>query len=346
MGNTRVSFKANGSTPQATDYTNYDPWGIELNGTGLNNPVENRFKFLGRESIAETGWVDLMKRMYDPPTARFTRVDPSPDVAGQESLSTYQYGYNNPLRYPDPNGDCPNCITGVIGAGLGALIGGGIEAGIQLYQHGEINDWKAVGGAALQGGITGGAAGFTGGASLLVQGTAVGTANVVGGYANRTIQGQTTTGGDVARDFTVGAVAGVASRYLPKGSGGNTIKGGSWVTTNESMSVAASEYQTLITGKAADKSFMLNGVKFDGVVKGVLVDAKSGYSNFVNKSTGAFQSWFKGANGLVEQAERQLGAANGTKIQWYFQNEGVMKATQQLFKDNGIKGIELIYKAK
>lgn len=180
----------------------------------------------------------------------------------------------------------------------------------------------------------------------MVQGTAVGTANVVGGYANRTIQGQSTSGGDVAKDFAVGAVAGVASRYLSKGSGGSTIKGGSWVATNESMSTAASEYQTLITGKAADKSFLLGGVKFDGVVKGVLVDAKSGMGNFVNKSTGAFQSWFKGANSLVEQAERQIGAANGTKIQWYFQNEGVMKATQQLFKDNGIKGIELIFKAK
>jgi RHS repeat-associated protein len=58
---------------------------------------------------SETGWVDLMKRMYDGPTARFTTIDPSPDVAGQESLTTYQYGWNNPLRYPDPNGDCPDC---------------------------------------------------------------------------------------------------------------------------------------------------------------------------------------------------------------------------------------------
>jgi RHS repeat-associated protein len=88
----------------------YDAWGLTFGSGSLSGiEVKDRFKFLGREEQAETGWVDLMKRMYDPPTARFSSVDPSPDIAGQESLSTYQYGYNNPLRYPDPNGDCPAC---------------------------------------------------------------------------------------------------------------------------------------------------------------------------------------------------------------------------------------------
>jgi hypothetical protein len=45
--------------------------------------------------------------MYEPPLGRFTSVDPV--TASQESLSTYQYGWNNPVLRSDRNGDCPNC---------------------------------------------------------------------------------------------------------------------------------------------------------------------------------------------------------------------------------------------
>ncbi len=101
----------------------------------------------------------------------------------------------------------------------------------------------------------------------------------------------------------------------------------------------------MITGQAANKSFLLKGVKFDGVLNNVLVDAKSGYGNFVNKSTGQFHSWFKGGKSLVEQARRQVEAADGTKIQWFFENNSALKATQKLFEEKGVKGIELIYKS-
>ncbi len=121
---------------------------------------------------------------------------------------------------------------------------------------------------------------------------------------------------------------------------------GVWVTTNESMSVAAAEYQSLITGRAANESYLLKGVKFDGLIDDVLVDAKSGYGNFVKQSTGEFYEWFKGSKSLIEQARRQIGAAEGSKIQWYFQNNATMRATQNLFREEGITEIELIFKAK
>lgn len=108
----------------------------------------------------------------------------------------------------------PNCITAAIGAGIGALIGGGVELGKQLWRDGKVTSWKAVGGGAVQGAITGGAAGFTGGASLLTTAAVAGTANVVGGSVNRSIQGQKTTIGNVATDFTVGAVFGAAGKYI------------------------------------------------------------------------------------------------------------------------------------
>jgi hypothetical protein len=95
------------------------------------------------------------------------------------SLTPYNYSYNDPVRYSDPEGDCPLC--GLVGAAVGAVVGGAIEAGTQLYQNGEVNDWGAVGGAALQGGVTGGVAGLTGGASLLITTTASIGTNVAGG---------------------------------------------------------------------------------------------------------------------------------------------------------------------
>lgn len=63
----------------------------------------------------------------------------------------------------------------------------------------------AVGGAALQGGITGGAAGFTGGASLLVTGSASIAANVAGGALNNAVQGKEITASSVTTDALVGA---------------------------------------------------------------------------------------------------------------------------------------------
>ena len=65
-----------------------------------------------------------MKRQYDPLKGRFDGSDPSPDVEGQESLSTYQYGWNNPILKSDPNGDFPCCdgfMDYVAGAGAAVI---------------------------------------------------------------------------------------------------------------------------------------------------------------------------------------------------------------------------------
>jgi URI fold toxin 2 len=78
---------------------------------------------------------------------------------------------------------------------------------------------------------TGGAAGFTGGASLLATAGVSAGANVVGGIANKQlVQGQELTGKQVAIDATVGAVAGVAGKLI-----GNALSRGSSSTTTQSI---------------------------------------------------------------------------------------------------------------
>lgn len=85
-----------------------------------------------------------------------------------------------------------------------------------------------------------------------------------------------------------------------------------------------------------------NGVKFGGFANGVLLDAKGlGYARFVKD--GQFRSWWRGAGGFVEQAQRQLQAAGGTPIQWHFAEKAAANATRGLFQSRGIGGVEVIF---
>jgi hypothetical protein len=52
-------------------------------------------------------------RNYDPSIGRFTGVDPIPESA--ESMSTYQYAFNNPVMFNDPMGDnIPRVYEGIL----------------------------------------------------------------------------------------------------------------------------------------------------------------------------------------------------------------------------------------
>ncbi len=112
----------------------------------------------------------------------------------------------------------------------------------------------------------------------------------------------------------------------------------------ESMPDRAARYQSRITGRLPDVGYRVNGVKFDGFdeIAGVLLDAKGpGYAKFVRN--GEFQPWFRGADELVEQAQRQLGVRAGLRIQWHFAEEAAAEATRNLFRFENIEGIEIIF---
>ena len=110
------------------------------------------------------------------------------------------------------------------------------------------------------------------------------------------------------------------------------------------MSEASRNYQKFITGASDGMVYKVNGVKFDGFKNGMLIEAKGNYLQFVNKKTGEFQKWFSGKDSLVSQANRQINAANGTKIQWFFNDETSLNAVKNLFSKENITDIELIFK--
>ena len=103
------------------------------------NPLNfNRYQFLNRETQFETGYIDLKNRQYNPQTGQFTSQDPV--IEGQEHLSLYQYGWNNPVLRPDPNGLMPCCGDFLNGVGNGFVgtfqaIGNAIAHPINTYNN-------------------------------------------------------------------------------------------------------------------------------------------------------------------------------------------------------------------
>jgi len=86
-----------------------------------------RQKFTGKERDDETGLDFFLARYYSSTQGRFTSPDEfnggpielfsiaassNPtfyaDLTSPQSLNKYQYGYNNPLRYTDPDGHAPD----------------------------------------------------------------------------------------------------------------------------------------------------------------------------------------------------------------------------------------------
>jgi len=105
LGNTRVSFKEGSSGVVQTARTDFDPWGVRLNGTGIVNAYQNRWELQGheKESTFNLNRINFGARVYNPTIGRFDRPDRYSEK--YTSLSTYQYAANNPLRYVDINGD-------------------------------------------------------------------------------------------------------------------------------------------------------------------------------------------------------------------------------------------------
>ena len=105
LGNTRVVFNDQGFVTQRNDYY---PFGMEIPGR-RGGDVKNRYNgkelqddMLGNNAL---DWYDYGKRFYDPAIGRWHSIDPLSEQSRR--WSPYQYAYNNPIRFIDPDGMMP-----------------------------------------------------------------------------------------------------------------------------------------------------------------------------------------------------------------------------------------------
>ncbi|MBD0256192.1 MAG: hypothetical protein ICV83_10775, partial [Cytophagales bacterium] len=89
---------------QVVQENHYSPWGLNLAGIEKQGNPDHKFQYNGKEKQEELGlnWVDYGARMYDPQLGRWHAVDPLAELGRR--WSPYTYGFDNPVRFLDPDG--------------------------------------------------------------------------------------------------------------------------------------------------------------------------------------------------------------------------------------------------
>lgn len=140
----------------------------------------------------------------------------------------------------------------------------------------------------------------------------------------------------------VGATYILHMANMAAGGGGPPAGGpGRWEKATEAMKPPARKYQAQITGAPEGYVYKVGDVKFDGFKDGVLLEAKGpGYLDFFKK--GNPQEWFQGVEKMIDQAQRQVDAAPGIRIQWHFAEKDVADFIRKSFAREGLGMIEVV----
>ncbi|MEL5903071.1 DUF6443 domain-containing protein, partial [Elizabethkingia anophelis subsp. anophelis] len=111
LGNVRLSYtKGASGGAEIIEENNYYPFGLKhqgYNSTSLANSAY-QYKYNGKE-LQETGMYDYGARMYMPELGRWGVVDPLAEKMRRHS--PYNYAFNNPIRFIDPDGRWPYPVT-------------------------------------------------------------------------------------------------------------------------------------------------------------------------------------------------------------------------------------------
>ena len=180
------------------------------------------YLFTSQELDQETGLYYFNARYYDPRDGVFISTDPAAPryldgapnlgVYLPQNQSCYAYAWNNPVVVSDPSGECPWCAAVATGAGIGGIIGGGLEAARQVASGEPIN-LRRIGAATIGGAVTGALMVATGGTATSVQAAAVGTGIAIaeGRIVEDAINNEPTDPVAVAQESLFGALLGGAT---------------------------------------------------------------------------------------------------------------------------------------
>ncbi|MCA2776071.1 MAG: hypothetical protein IM474_12620 [Microcystis sp. M135S2] len=190
--------------------------GISSKAMNFGSP-ENKKGYNGNEiqnkEFSDGSGLDLYDfnaRNYDQQIGRFILIDPESEEADQESWSPFHFGYNNPIRYGDPDGRIP---IPLIVIGVKFFVGAAVEYGSQVYDNykegkrgGDM--WKPQGvGKIFLNGATSTVDPSGGLGKKIVIGTATNVLESVGGQY---IDKKKVTLGQTVKDVIVSTIAGNA----------------------------------------------------------------------------------------------------------------------------------------
>jgi RHS repeat-associated protein len=105
LGNVRLSYFKDGNTAEILEENHYYPFGLKHEGYNAmaGNP-SYQYKYNGKE-LQENGMYDYGARFYMPDIGRWGVIDPLAEKMRRHS--PYNYAFNNPIFYTDPDGMKP-----------------------------------------------------------------------------------------------------------------------------------------------------------------------------------------------------------------------------------------------
>jgi hypothetical protein len=124
---------------------------------------------------------------------------------------------------------------------------------------------------------------------------------------------------------------------------------GEWVKVDEHMSDGARAFQSQKTGAPSGYAYRVKKgdeeVDFDGFepTEQVLLEVKGpNLAKFFGETLEP-QGFFKGARKFIEQAQRQVLVAQGTRVRWVVAEKKFADALRKLFRENDLEEIEVLH---